>query len=261
MLAKDEPTHPINEISGKMAILSSADILIKMDRFIKGYNYTAKEIIHDIIIHPLHTDYFDRLVIDFVNANPLKIFNSCTYSNQLEGIRVATCKSQTGIDRIINIGEEANNDYDINQFSNPYQGSEDGEEFSLKEFVEQEVQIEPLVETQKELNDELVKQLQSYAEGNKCRELDENTFVEFMKCYYYDITKEDEEELKKIWRKYAKHYFLWFIKQDKLSNSLDFSYHAYKVAVSYLDKRPKPGPFENFNQELNCNININQITE
>ena len=98
MLAKDEASHPINTIAGKMAMESSKDILISLseETFLDGSlkEKNIDDLIRKTIIHPVKTNRFDDDVRDWAQSNPLNVLRSCLYSNYFETMRIGICLAQ-----------------------------------------------------------------------------------------------------------------------------------------------------------------------
>lgn len=218
MLAKDEASHPVNSLAGQMAIDSTVSVLKALNN-----KTLITSTLDNIIVHPLLVHHFDAYTRQWAKDNPIKVLKCCVYSAQLETIRVGiqlTEKAKHYVNKLYNN-------------SNAIGTNRAAKSSSEKDALSQEEDLNAIGKHYKDLCKLFKEALGSY--DMKYRELDAQTFVEFLSLYYPKIERDDSlsDALKQIWREAC----------DKatnkvkgsIKNSFDFIANAYNQAVAYLE--------------------------
>lgn len=184
MLAKDEASHPVNELAGKMAIDSTISILKALHK-----KDSIENTLGDIIVHPLLTGRFDEETKQWAEKNPTSVLRCCVYSATLEAIRRGIILAKSGKDHVNRLYRD----------SDAIGTNRAARSSSEQDAIIQEKDLNAIGTSQKELCSLFREALGSY---NKYMELDAQTFVEFLSLQYPEIKRNDPlaEVLKKIWR-------------------------------------------------------------
>lgn len=220
MLAKDEASHPINFLAGQMAIDSTVSVLKALQR-----KTSLEETLNNIITHPLLTKQFDSYTRQWAKQNPVKVLKCCVYSTQLEVLRGGiqlTEKAKSHVNKLYNNSDAIGTNRAAKSSSD-------------KDALSQEEDLNAIGKYYKDLCKLFREAIGSY--NRLYRELDEQTFVEFLSLYYSNVKYDDSlsDAVKQIWRD-ASDKAANKVK-GSIKNSFDFVEDAFNQAKTYLNSQ------------------------
>lgn len=225
MLAKDDTFHPLNELAGEMAVGVTTDILMFLNDKVIG-KQAAKNIFDAIFRHPLQTERFDTFVLDWAKKNPVAVLRCCVYSEALENIRM---KIQLTASVKLKIDKRSGASATVGA-NRAARSSNDKDALSQKEDLNR------MGTSHKSLKASLKQAVDAYvADNGGYRELDAQTFADFMTLYHPEIKDSEaaKEHLKKIWREEASKRASGIVSSD-ISVRFSFVGAAYQRAETFI---------------------------
>ncbi|MEG0518247.1 MAG: HET-C-related protein, partial [Bacteroidales bacterium] len=219
MLAKDDVFHPLNQLAGEMAVDATTILLKALS------DGNEENSLDRILVHPLCTRIFDTKTLVWAKSHPVNLLRCCVCSESLEGIRMS-----------LNLVNKARLRLNKLSGSHPVIGTNRAAKSSNStDAMSQKNDLDTIGTSHKELKKDLITALTSYnSAGNYYRELDSQTFIEFLSLYYPKVkdSGSSRQALKKIWQDEAAK-AAERTKTD-LSKKFDFIEHAYNQAKLHL---------------------------
>lgn len=219
MLAKDDVFHPLNQLAGEMAIDSTALLLKALA------NGNQENSLSQILVHPLCTRNFDTKTLVWAKSHPVQLLRCCVCSEVLEGIRMS-----------INLVNKTR--LRLNKLSGSQEAigtNRAAKSSNSTDAMNRKNDLDAIGVSHKELKKDLITALTAYnSTGNYYRELDSQTFIDFLSLYYPKVkdSESSREALKKIWQDEAAK-AAGRTKTD-LTKKFDFIEHAYNRAKQFL---------------------------
>lgn len=228
MLAKDDVFHPLNQLAGEMAIDSTITLLkslVNNNTENAPASNNPGNVIDKILVHPLCTKSFDEKTLVWAKNHPVNILRCCVYSEVLEGIRMS-------INMVNNIQHKLNK---LSESSDAVGTNRAAQSSNNTDAISRKNDLDAIGILSKTLKKELTTVLNAYnSAGNYYRELDIQTFIEFLSLYHPKIKDSDsaQQALKKIWQDEAAK--AADRTKTNLSKKFDFIEQAYNQAKSHL---------------------------